>query len=249
MDEKKAIYFASDFHLGSIALPDSSVREKKIVRWLDSITEDVEELYLLGDIFDYWFEYKEAIPKGFIRIQGKLAEMADRGIPIHFFTGNHDLWIKDYFTKEIGVKVYHQPQTIERYGHIIHLGHGDGLGPGDIKYKILKRILTDVLCQKGFSLIHPSLGLKMMKYFSHSSRMNDKESTITDPAKERQIIYCENHQLKNPDTDYYIFGHRHIPVEYQLLNGKGKYYNLGEWWDKCSYLRLGEEMELRYFDK
>ena len=116
MSVRKAIYFASDFHLGSIALPDSSVREKKIVRWLNTIMEDVEELYLLGDIFDYWFEYKEAIPKGFIRIQGKLAEISDRGIPIHFFTGNHDLWIKDYFTKEIGIKVYHQPQTIERYG-------------------------------------------------------------------------------------------------------------------------------------
>lgn len=244
---KEAIYFASDFHLGSKSLPNSGGREKVIVSWLDSIKNDASEIFLLGDIFDYWFEYKEAVPKGFIRLQGKLAELADMGIQIHFFTGNHDLWVKDYFTQEFGAKIYYQPQTISRFGKNFHIGHGDGLGPGDIKYKIVKSLLTNKICQNLFSLIHPTLGLKLMKYASHTSRMNDQETHLIDPTKERQIIYCQAHHNDHPEIDYYIFGHRHIPMEHKLPNGKAVYYNLGEWWDKCSYIKLQDKIELKYF--
>jgi UDP-2,3-diacylglucosamine hydrolase len=244
MAGNKAIYFASDFHLGSKFLPDSRQREKIIVSWLDYIKSDACELFLLGDIFDYWFEYKEAVPKGFIRLQGKLAELADVGIQIHFFTGNHDLWVKDYFTQEFGAKIYHNPQTISRNGKILHIGHGDGLGPGDTKYKIIKGILSNKICQSAFSLIHPTLGLKIMKYASHSSRVNDQEVTVIDPFKERQIIYCNDHHRLHPDTDCYIFGHRHVPLIHPLSSGKAVYYNLGEWWTKYTYLKINEQILL-----
>jgi UDP-2,3-diacylglucosamine hydrolase len=247
MSGNKAIYFASDFHLGSKFLPDSKQREKIIVSWLDYIKFDASELFLLGDIFDYWFEYKETVPKGFIRLQGKLAELADDGIQIHFFTGNHDLWVKDYFTQEFGAKIYHTTQTITRNGKILHIGHGDGLGPGDTKYKIIKSILSNKICQSAFSLIHPTLGLKLMKYASHSSRINDNEPNQVDLPTERQILYSEEHHRVHPEIDYYIFGHRHIPIEYQLKNGKAKYFNLGEWWDKCSYIRIESEIEMKFF--
>ncbi|HMP32352.1 MAG TPA: UDP-2,3-diacylglucosamine diphosphatase, partial [Saprospiraceae bacterium] len=188
------------------------------------------------------------VPKGFIRLQGKLAELADKGIQIHFFTGNHDLWVKDYFTKEFGAEIYYKPTTIQRFGKNIHLGHGDGLGPGDTRYKFVKSILFNSICQFTFSLLHPTIGIRLMQYFSHASRINDRESQEIDPTKERQIIYCENHQRLHPETDYYIFGHRHIPIEYPLKSGKGVYFNLGEWWDRCSYVRLSEFMEIKRYD-
>jgi UDP-2,3-diacylglucosamine hydrolase len=241
MSGKSAIYFASDFHLGSALLPDSGMREKRIVCWLNSIKNDASEVFLLGDIFDYWFEYKEVIPKGFIRLQGKLAELADHGIQIHFFTGNHDLWVREYFTAEFGAKIYYQPTVIQKFDKNLFIGHGDGLGPGDTKYKIIKSILTNRICQAAFSLIHPDFGIRLMKYASHSSRMNNEEEKVSDINKERQIIFCENHILSHPGIDYYIFGHRHIPMQYVLKNGKSTYINLGEWWNHCSYVRMKDD--------
>jgi len=169
----KKIYFASDFHLGVPDHETSLIREKRIVSWLDEIKADAHAVFLLGDIFDFWFEYNQAIPKGFIRLQGKLAELRDRGLPIYFFTGNHDMWMFDYFEKEIGIVIFREPiqLTVNRLKLLI--GHGDGLGQGDATYKLLKKFFDSGICQWLFARIHPNLGISIAKYWSRKSRINN----------------------------------------------------------------------------
>ena len=162
----KKIYFASDFHLGVPDFKTSLEREKRIVKWLDSIRHDAHTIYLLGDIFDFWFEYKHAIPKGFIRLQGKLAELTDAGIPIVFFTGNHDMWMFDYFPIQLGIPIYRDPQILHVGTQKLMIGHGDGLGPGDHTYKFLKKFFNSGLCQWLFARIHPNLGIGIASYWS-----------------------------------------------------------------------------------
>ena len=155
----KKIYFASDFHLGAPNDEISNKREKLLIKWLDEIKLDAQEIYLVGDIFDFWFEYKHAIPKGFVRLQGKIAEITDSGIPVHVFTGNHDMWIFDYLPKELGIQLYREPIEREYNGKQFLIGHGDGLGPGDIQYKMLKTVFSSRICQWAFARIHPNLGI------------------------------------------------------------------------------------------
>ncbi len=159
----KKIYFASDFHLGVPNNEASLVREKRIVAWLDQIKDDAHSIYLLGDIFDFWFEYRQAIPKGFIRLQGKLAELRDKGLPIYFFTGNHDMWMFEYFEKEMGIVIYRKPQLLSLGNSKVLVGHGDGLGDGDHFYKLLKWFFNISICQWLFARIHPNLGIAMAK--------------------------------------------------------------------------------------
>ncbi len=155
----KKIFFASDFHLGVPDHNSSIQREKRIVAWLNQIKDEAHSIYLLGDIFDFWFEYKRAIPKGFIRLQGKLAELRDAGIPIYFFTGNHDMWMFDYFPKELDIPVFRSPIVLEHNNQRLLVGHGDGLGPGDNMYKLLKKVFNNSICQWLFARIHPNLGI------------------------------------------------------------------------------------------
>ena len=158
MQSGKKIYFASDFHLGVPTFELSLAREKKIVRWLDSIKHDAEEIYLVGDIFDFWWEYKYTIPKGQTRLLGKVAELTDSGIAVHFFTGNHDLWMKDYFIQELGVSVNHEPIKKKYNNKSFLIGHGDGLGPGDGWYKFLKKCFKNPFLIWCFKTLHPNLG-------------------------------------------------------------------------------------------
>ncbi|MBK8346271.1 MAG: UDP-2,3-diacylglucosamine diphosphatase [Saprospiraceae bacterium] len=245
----KKIYFASDFHLGVDALISSSEREKKIVRWMDSISDDMEALYLVGDVFDHWFEYKKTIPKGFSRLFGKLAELRDAGIPIHFFKGNHDMWMFRYLYDEFGIPIYSQPITENLKGKTFFIGHGDGLGPGDHGYKFIKNVFNNKWCQAAFGMIHPDIGLAMMKYFSVKSRQyTGDEDPFNDPSREWLVQFAENHS-QSFDIDYYIFGHRHLPVNYALKNKKSHYINLGEWMYACSYgVWDGQTFSLNFFD-
>jgi UDP-2,3-diacylglucosamine hydrolase len=242
-----AIYFISDLHLGSNLLPSTKDREAKVVRWLDFISADAEELFLMGDIFDFWFDYGEVVPKGYVRLLGALAKLSDRGVKIHFFTGNHDLWMFDYLSKEIGAKIYHHTETINRQGLDILLGHGDGLGPGDKKYKFIKNILSNKVAQKLFSFIHPDIGLKLMRFASNRSRIAEGSNLVFTPQKERIIHYCED-LLSKENIDVFIFGHRHLAINHLLSNGKSRYFNLGEWWSLFSYIKLdrGEVQLLRF---
>jgi UDP-2,3-diacylglucosamine hydrolase len=242
------IYFASDFHFG---VPDHALsreREDLVVSWLEEIRKDAAEIYLIGDIFDFWFEYSAVIPKGFIRFQGKLAELADSGIKITLFKGNHDMWMFDYFVKELGIQVISDELILERNGKKFYLHHGDGLGPGDAKYKILKKIFRSTFCQWLFARIHPNLGVGIAKKWSKHSRLqsNQKEE-FQDLSKEWLVTYCKELLLKE-HYDFLIFGHRHLPLDVRL--GDSRYINLGEWMNFNSYAVFdGENLELRYFKK
>jgi len=154
----KKVYFASDFHLGIDARLSSREREKQLVRWLEQIRKDAYSIYLVGDVFDFWFEYKTVVPKGYVRLLGKLAELRDEGIPIYFFTGNHDMWMFSYFEEELGIPIYREPIVREIMGKTFFIGHGDGLGPGDHGYKFIKRVFANPVCQWLFERLHPKIG-------------------------------------------------------------------------------------------
>src|SRR5688572_30696115 len=189
--QNKKIYFAADFHLGVPDYDSSLARERVIIQWLNSIRHDAHAIYLLGDIFDFWFEYKYTVPKGFIRLQGKLAELRDAGIPIFFFTGNHDMWMFDYFPKELDIPVFREPQLLSVGQHKLFIGHGDGLGPGDRTYKFLKKIFNSKICQWLFARIHPNLGMAIAHRWSKSSRISNqkREETFQGEAGEYLWVY------------------------------------------------------------
>jgi UDP-2,3-diacylglucosamine hydrolase len=256
LEKNKKIYFISDFHLGVPNFEKSLVREKQIVKWLDIIQKDAAELFLVGDVFDFWFEYKSSVPKGFVRLLGKLATMADAGMPIHFFTGNHDMWAFDYLEKEIGLKVYRQPITRIFEGKKFFIGHGDGLGPKDFGYKFIKKVFASTVCQWLFARLHPNFGIGIAQYWSRKSRIANgtKDELFLGEDKERLIIFCKE-KLKVEFFDYFIFGHRHLPLDILLQGPKGenktsRYINLGEWVNYFSYAVFdGENTSLHYFNQ
>ena len=235
-----AVYFISDLHLGAPDKASSRVREKTFVDWLDQIKEDAEALYVVGDLFDFWYEYKRAIPRGFTRSLGKLAELADQGVDIHLFTGNHDLWIFDYLPEEIGCRLHRQPIDLELYGRSVLVGHGDGLGPGDNGYKFLKKIFTNRLLQWSFERLHPNFGIWLANSSSRYSRKHTggKDAKFHGAENEWLFQYClkENEKKKR---DLYLFGHRHLPIR-MPLSDKGLYINLGDWIRYFTYLRMDE---------
>ncbi|WGQ07658.1 UDP-2,3-diacylglucosamine diphosphatase [Pedobacter gandavensis] len=245
----KNIYFASDFHLGSPSHQESRKREDRIIRWLNAIESSCAELFLMGDIFDFWFEYREVVPKGFVRLQGKLASMTDAGIKIYFFKGNHDMWVNDYFTTEMGIEIISDEMVMERNGKSFYLHHGDGLGPGDEKYKLLRKVFRNPACQWLFSIVPPRIGLGIANWWSGSSRVANKiEEAFHGEEFEWLAIYAKE-QLQKRHYDYFVFGHRHLPLEIDL-NGKSKYVNLGEWINFNSYAVFdGKELTLNYFEK
>lgn len=243
----KNIYFASDFHLGAPTYADSRKREERIVSWLDFIEPNCSELFLMGDVFDFWFEYGKVIPKGFIRLQGKLAQMADAGIKIYFFKGNHDMWVDDYFTKEIGIEIISDELIIERGGKKFYLHHGDGLGPGDHKYKFLRKIFRNKFCQWLFSVLPPRIGIFVASGWSNKSRkIGAKKVVFIGDDNEWLAIYAKE-QLHKEHFDYFIFGHRHLPLDIKLSENS-RYVNIGEWINYNSYgVFDGQELKLAYY--
>ncbi len=242
------IYFASDFHLGAPDYKSSRQREKKIVSWLDEIRKDAAEIFLVGDLFDFWFEYKHAIPKGFVRLQGKMAEIADAGIPLHVFTGNHDMWMFDYLPKELGIQLHRKPIRRTLAGKEFLIGHGDGLGPGDHGYKFIKKVFASPVSQWLFARLHPNLGIQLANYWSGTSRKanRDEDEKFKGEEMEWLAIYCKEY-LKKEHIDYFIFGHRHLPLDLEV--GKNsRYINLGEWMNYQTYAVFnGEELELKEY--
>jgi UDP-2,3-diacylglucosamine hydrolase len=223
---EKKIYFLSDFHLGSPNATESLLREKKIIRFLDEISADAEAIFLLGDLFDFWFEYKYVIPKGFIRLQAKLAQLADAGIPVYVYTGNHDLWMFGYLEKELGIQVFHKPIDWNICGKRFLIGHGDGLGPGDYLYKCTKAVFTNRFFQWVFRMTPPSLGIGIAHFWSGKSRLHNKDDRFFD-EKEFLWQYCKEQQTKEK-RDYYIFGHRHMPLDMKV-DAVARYINTGDW--------------------
>lgn len=236
----KNIYFASDFHLGlDVPELDSLSREKLVVQWLDSIEADCAELFLVGDVFDYWFEYKEVVPKHFIRFLGKVCQMADKGIKIHLFTGNHDMWLFTYFQKEIGLSLYKKGIERSFFGKTCFIAHGDGLGPGDQVYKVIKSIFSNSLMQWCFHRLHPNFGIRLMKYISRRGRENDRPlHTIEVPEREWLVQFSRSY-LKENRVDYFFFGHRHYPMKYPLEDNATFFY-LGDWLTHFTYVKMDE---------
>lgn len=245
MAERVKIYFISDIHLGLYPAEKSALRERVLVNWLDSIKEDASELYLLGDIFDFWHEYKHVVPRGFTRFLGKIAELSDKGVKLHYFIGNHDLWVYNYLPTEIGLTVYKHHVTRDINGKSFFIGHGDGIGPGDKGYKLMKWGFTNKLLQWLFARIHPNASMAFGKRWSKSSRY--AKGIIAEPYrgddKEFQVIFARE-TLQKEHFDFFIFGHRHIPFDIQI--GNSRVVNLGDWINSFTYAVWdGEELMLK----
>lgn len=249
MTSRYKLYFASDFHLGVPDYISSRAREDKIVRWLDLIKVDAAELFLMGDIFDFWFEYTTVVPKGYIRLFGKLAELSDAGVKLYLFKGNHDMWMFDYFKKELNATMVNDELEIERNGKKFYLHHGDGLGPGDGKYKLLKKFFRSGLCQWLFERVHPNFGVGIANRWSQHSRIVQGHNLVRQNIEQEWLVAFSREQLKVQYYDYLIFGHRHLPLDIDL-NGHSRYVNLGEWVNYFSYAVFdGQKLELKYFEK
>ena len=246
----KKIYFLSDFHLGAPNEAASLVREKKIIQFLDEIKHEALEIFVVGDLFDFWFEYKKVVPKGFVRILGKLAELTDMGISVYFFVGNHDMWMKDYFQKELNIPVFFEPKAFDLLGKQFLIGHGDGLGPGDHGYKFIKKIFRSKISQFLFGILPPVIGIGLANYFSRKSRAKtgNNDEIFEGEDKEWLVIFCKE-TLKKQAYDYFIFGHRHLPLDIKL-NNESRYINLGDWITYFTYAEFdGNTLELKYYKK
>jgi len=249
MAVRNKLYFASDFHLGTGTYAKYREREVRLVRWLDTIKSDAAEVFLMGDVFDFWFEYKTVVPKGYIRFLGKLAELTDAGVKLYIFKGNHDMWMFDYFVKELNATIISDELEIERAGKKFYLHHGDGLGPGDNFYKILKKIFRSGFCQWLFARIHPNLGVGIANYWSRHSRLVSEKKENHKPGQQEWLVTYSNQLLQTHFYDYLVFGHRHLPLDIQL-NAKSRYINLGEWVFANTYAVFdGETMVLHHFEK
>ncbi len=245
---QKKIYFLSDFHLGAPDAATSLAREKKIVAFLDIIKQDAAVIFIVGDLFDFWYEYKKVVPKGYVRILGKMAEITDAGIPIHFFVGNHDMWMKDYFQKELNTAVYFEPKEFNFSGKRFFIGHGDGLGPRDEGYKFIKKVFRNRFCQWLFGILPPVIGIGLADYFSRKSRAKTGKTNelFLGEDKEWLVVYTKE-ILQKEHYDYFVFGHRHLPLDIQL-NEKSRYINLGDWIKYCTYAVFdGEHFSLEYY--
>ena len=249
MSTKDKIYFASDFHLGSYPLDKSKEREKQIINWLDYIKNDASELYLVGDVFDFWFEYRTVVPKGYIRFLGKLAELVDSDVKLSIFKGNHDMWMFDYFEKELNARIISNELEIERNGKTFYIHHGDGLGPGDHKYKFLKKIFRSPLCQWLFARLHPNLGIGIASTWSKHSRLSNNEDEKFLGEEREWLIEYAKEMDKNQHHDFYIFGHRHLPYDIKTASNS-RIVNLGEWINYYTYAYWdGQDLKLENWKK
>ncbi|OEK05367.1 UDP-2,3-diacylglucosamine hydrolase [Roseivirga misakiensis] len=247
-NNNEKVYFASDFHLGVPDKVTSQAREEKIIKWLDECKKDAHAIFLVGDLFDFWFEYKTTVPKGFVRFQGKLAEIVDAGIELVIFTGNHDLWMFGYFDEEIGAKVIYDPIQLYLNDTKIYIGHGDGIGPGDKGYKMLKKIFRNSFFQWAFRWLHPNIGIALANFWSGKSRAQANHTEQKFMGDDEWLWDYSKSIEKKEHHDYYIFGHRHLPLDLEV-GDKAKYINLGEWLNYDTYAQYSNgNIELKTFE-
>lgn len=247
LQQDKKIFFASDLHLGLHPKEKSKDREKLFVKWMNEIQSQTQVLFILGDVFDFWYEYRKVIPRGFTRFLGKLCEFTDRGIEVHLFTGNHDVWMFDYLPAEIGAIVHHHHITIEINNKTFFISHGDGLGKGEWGYKFLKACFTSKTLQWMFSRIHPNLAFSLGHAWSKKSRYSKGiAEAFQGEDKEHQILFARDY-LKTNNIDFFVFGHRHVPLDIRL-NSTSRLINLGEWIFSNSFAEFdGSKMELKFY--
>ena len=248
----KNVYFLSDAHLGSWAIEHGRTQERRLVRFLDSIKHKAAAVYLLGDMFDFWYEHKYTVPKGYTRFLGKLSELTDMGVEVHFFTGNHDIWAYSYLEEECGVIMHRKPITTDIYGKVFYLAHGDGLGDPDIKFKLLRRMFHNTICQRLFSAIHPRwsmwLGLTWAKH-SRMKRINGEEPPYMGENKEHLVLYAKQYMKSHPNVDIFIFGHRHIELDLNLSKNV-RMMILGDWISQFTYVVFdGDHLLLEEYEE
>ncbi|MCI6559146.1 MAG: UDP-2,3-diacylglucosamine diphosphatase [Prevotellaceae bacterium] len=248
----KNVYFLSDAHLGSWAIDHGRMHERRLVRFLDSIKHKAAAVYLLGDMFDFWYEHKYTVPKGYTRFLGKLSELTDMGVEVHFFTGNHDIWAYSYLEEECGVIMHRKPITTDIYGKVFYLAHGDGLGDPDIKFKLLRRMFHNTICQRLFSAIHPRwsmwLGLTWAKH-SRMKRINGEEPPYMGENKEHLVLYAKQYMKSHPNVDVFIFGHRHIELDLNLSKNV-RMMILGDWISQFTYVVFdGDHLLLEEYEE
>lgn len=248
----KKYYFASDFHFG---IPDrlaSKEREDLFIAWLKEIKDDAAAIFLMGDLFDFWFEYRTVVPKGYVRLLSALEEMRRAGIAVHLFRGNHDIWAFDYLTEEVGIQLHRKPEIMQLFHTTFYLAHGDGLGPGDHGYKLLRRVFECRLCQWLFRWLHPDLGTRLGLYFSRRSRLANitregRKDAATRPQDEMLVHYARGIASAYPDVQYFVFGHRHTPFIHPL-NDNASVVLLGDWLTHYSYLSFdGDQVRQHYY--
>ena len=246
----KNIYFLSDAHLGSLAIEHGRTQERRIVRFLDSIKQKAAAIYLLGDMFDFWNEYKYVVPKGYTRFLGKLSELTDEGVEVHFFVGNHDLWTYGYLEQECGLIVHRKLETVELYDKVFFLAHGDGLGDPDKRFKFLRRLFHNPTCQQLLNAVHPRWGMALGLNWAKKSRL--KHSGGNEPKymgedKEHLVLFTKDYLKTHPDIDFFIFGHRHIELDL-MLSRKSRMIILGDWIWQFSYAVFdGEHLFLEQY--
>ncbi|MCD8292398.1 MAG: UDP-2,3-diacylglucosamine diphosphatase [Prevotellaceae bacterium] len=241
----KNIYFLSDAHLGSRAIEHGRTQERRLVNFLDSIKEKASAVYLLGDMFDFWYEFKLVVPKGYTRFLGKLSELTDRGVEVHYFTGNHDIWCGDYLTRECGVTLHREPITVELYGKEFYIAHGDGLGDTEKSFKLLRALFHSHTAQCLFSALHPrwsvEIGLEWAKH-SRMKREDGREPDYMGEAREYLVLYTKEYLKTHPDINYFIYGHRHIELDL-LLSATSRMLIVGDWINLFTYAVFdGERM-------
>lgn len=234
----KPVYFISDVHLGSLAIDHRRMQERRLVRFLDSIKDKAGAVFMLGDMFDFWYEWKHVVPKGFTRFLGKLSELSDMGVEVHYFTGNHDIWAFDYLSRECGITVHYEPLTTEIYGKLFYLAHGDGMGDPNRSFLLLRSIFHNRACQWMFSnLIHPNLAMKLGLSWAKRSRMkriDGKEPPYMGEDKEHLVLFTKEYMKSHPDIDFYMYGHRHIELDL-MLTSKTRMMILGDWISLFTY--------------
>jgi len=249
MAKRTKYYFASDFHLGVDARLSGKERERLLVEWIDEIIHDAKEIYFLGDTFDHWFEYAQVVPKGFNLFLGKLEQLRMEGIPVFFFTGNHDMWMSDYFVKEFGVELIKDTLIKDIGSKRFYLRHGHGLPTAGFADRMMHKAFAHPLLQWLFARLHPNFAIRLMKYFSHRSRLSHGyEDMHLDLQKDKMLRFVKKLSGTKPDLDFVIMGHRHLPIDLTLENGKTKYINLGDWVSLFSYgVFDGENFNIKFF--
>ena len=246
----KPIYFLSDSHLGSLAIPHARTQERRLVNFLDSIKHKAGAVYLLGDMFDFWHEYKSVVPKGYTRLLGKISELSDLGVEVHYFYGNHDLWQGNYFQKECGMIVHKQSCVVELADKTFFLAHGDGLGTRDRKAVMLGKAFRNRICQKLFAAIHPRWGMALGLEWARRSRLkrdNGQEPPYMGEDKEELIIFAKEYLKSHPDINFFIFGHRHIEIDLMIAK-HARILILGDWITQFTYAVFdGTSMQIQNF--
>lgn len=248
----KNVYFLSDAHLGSLAIPHGRMQERRLVNFLEAIKHKAAAVYLLGDIFDFWHEYRTVVPRGYTRLLGKISELTDLGVEVHYFTGNHDLWVGDYFQKECGMMLHRQSSVVEIYGNVFYLAHGDGLGTTDRKFKFLRAMFHNKTCQQLFAALHPRWGVAFGLEWARRSRLkreDGKEPDYKGEEREELVVFAKSYLQTHPDINYFIFGHRHIDLDL-MLSRDTRLLMLGDWISHFSYVVYdGEHLLLEEFEE